>query len=1049
MKRMIVFLIVFLQGLGIYGTSINADRVLEPFIYSENFENRTLGAWASYPLWQDTGYDPNIRINTIVPRDPNISLEQIVTPYTNVDNYAGAQKLLDMYLDAGSTITFRYYLKTDLPVEFLKVRLAAGPDGKVDFTVHNPPTGRWEWQTVSYNDFIRENLSIAGKKRIEVNALAVLAKIPFADPAMPIYLGLDDVVFKGMRTAAFQFSEPQVYKLSEWKPYIPTKHYRKGDTFMLRGSWPFDAGRVAVNVVNFTDRSRVVYTGNLKKSGGEWSDSIKLSWPEGLYLATLTALRGGEVVSETRFTVFIVPQDIGGKHPRLWFDRNGRKRIKERLALEKFKDVSDNFVAWGVSQKKLSIVASAKSIREDLPPDKVVFDLDQFPEDDGWLDNGRHRPWFGRVHSWKNAVFSNALAYGLFDDREAGVYAKDLLVKLCKFPNWEHPWFIKRGVFYLYVGEMGIEYSVGYDLLYDLMNEDERKIVRQGIMRNVVSGVHEAYVENNFITNNTCNWIAHVTGGSLMCQAAMYGDGPDVEILEPYLTGAIFKDYDLIQKSIGCDGAYGEGWGYYNYSMQSWSKSLPALENVFNVDMSLNFHGSYKEIIWASTVQNKKYFYFGDSGGGTRPMTNFAWLLPKYKDPLLGWFYNYLKDGETLMDVFYDSENVARDDPFDENPVKVFREVGTTVFKSGWEPDDFIFVLRTGPFYNHQHIDQGTFWLADRGSTFIEERHGSTYYDDPVYQPWYTQPVAHSTILIDHNHQSQRVGDCREFADGFHDHAFVYHFLDGKDAAFVSGDITRLYWDKVKSLRRNVLYLKPRTLLMLDTIVPAEQDVDVTLLYQTTYMKDISANQAVSTITKGDNILFIKHLAPEHLEVATVETPHYLGTVMGQNPLIREGMLTVTARTDRIPGIMANLLITTAGEEPEIITETGDRYIYGSSNGIPFAFSTRLNSVYEVRGIKTDALALTWNGDRVFAALCTSVERDGVFLIESDEPVTCEITAEALNYNLAKESEVKLGVGSRPSKLTVNGKSLSTFVYDAERRAVVMNLPAGEGRVVF
>ena len=114
------------------------------------------------------------------------------------------------------------------------------------------------------------------------------------------------------------------------------------------------------------------------------------------------------------------------------------------------------------------------------------------------------------------------------------------------------------------------------------------------------------------------------------------------------------------------------------------------------------------------------------------------------------------------------------------------------MFKSGWEPDDFVFVMRTGPFINHQHMDQGSFWLSSGGSTFIEERHRSTYYEDPLYQPWYTQPVAHSTILINHNHQSQRMGDLLWHVDGFKDYAFVTHFLNGKDAAFSSGDIGRL-----------------------------------------------------------------------------------------------------------------------------------------------------------------------------------------------------------------------------------------------------------------
>ena len=79
--------------------SISAAVELEPFTYTQNFETRELSAWASYPLWQDTAYDPHFYAGTIVPGDPNISVIQKVTPYTNVENYAGAQKKLDMYMN--------------------------------------------------------------------------------------------------------------------------------------------------------------------------------------------------------------------------------------------------------------------------------------------------------------------------------------------------------------------------------------------------------------------------------------------------------------------------------------------------------------------------------------------------------------------------------------------------------------------------------------------------------------------------------------------------------------------------------------------------------------------------------------------------------------------------------------------------------------------------------------------------------------------------------------------------------------------------------------
>ncbi len=210
----------------------HTDKTLEPFGYSENFETNELSAWASYPLWQDTAFDPNMRVGKIVPGDSNLSIVQKVTPYTSVDNYAGAQKKLDVYMVSGSTIKLRYYLKTQLDPEFFKIRLAAGPDGKVDYTISNPETNKWVWIEADYNDLINQNPELT-KGKIKVNALAVLVKFPGADPAMAIYLGIDDVELKGVRKIPFSFSEPEMVNLSEWKPFIPKKHYQSGETFSL------------------------------------------------------------------------------------------------------------------------------------------------------------------------------------------------------------------------------------------------------------------------------------------------------------------------------------------------------------------------------------------------------------------------------------------------------------------------------------------------------------------------------------------------------------------------------------------------------------------------------------------------------------------------------------------------------------------------------------------------------------------------------------------------------------------------------------------------
>ena len=160
-------------------------------------------------------------------------------------------------------------------------------------------------------------------------------------------------------------------------------------------------------------------------------------------------------------------------------------------------------------------------------------------------------------------------------------------------------------------------------------------------------------------------------------------------------------------------------------------------------------------------------------------------------------------------------------------------------------------------------------------------------------------------------------------------------------------------------------------------------------------------------------------------------------------------MLTVTARTAGNPLVMANLLTTTAGEDPDFILKTGDGCISGTANGTHFTFTTRPGSVYKADNIVTDALALTGEGTRLFAAMCTTLSRNGTFLIESEEPVTCEISLEGIKFYHCCEGEVTFGVPSKPKHVTVNGKKVTSFKYDVQLKVIVLTLPAGEGTVRF
>lgn len=1017
----------------------SGDIALEPYTYHENFETRELQAWASYPLWQDTAFDPNFRVNTIVPGDSNISIVQLVTPYSAVDNYAGAQKKLDMVLFSDSTIKLRYFLKTHLPVEFLKIRLAVGSEGKLDYTIQSPRANKWIWVDLTFSDFVTSYSRLTQRDHLKIYGIAVLAKIPDADPAMPIYLGLDDITIQGMRAAHFQFEHPTMFKLPEFTPYIPSHHFQKGDRFSLKGTWPFPCKKTYLHIFNSTNTTKTIYSQPLSNENYGWSVSFPLDFEAGLYRATLTAVGENGILSETEFTIFIAPKNLGDRHPRLWFSNENKNWVVERLNSARFASV------------KQEILNKAKETRDKNPIEKIHFEMDQFPDDEPLIGNVPRTiyPWFDRLYVWRDGVYFNALASCLLNDTDAGQYARQLMVKLSGFPFWVHPWFQTRGRHIYYpVGEFGMDMALGYDLLFDKFTVQEREQIRSALMNNVVKASHRGYVEDNLVTCNSSNWIAHITGGSLMGLAAIYGDDENQVSVEPYFTGAILKNAAFIEHAFGSDGAYGEGYGYYNFSMLSLSKCLPALERIFHIDLSPKIRHSYRELLWTSLLPQKETCFFGDSRGQLKPLTNWAWLLTKYNDPLLGWFYNYLKQDETFMDVLYETQNVPIQHPAIENPVRIFRDVGTTVFRSGWKKDEFVFVMRTGAFYNHQHLDQGTFWLADQGEVFIGERLGSTYYDDPFYQSFCTQSITHSTILVNDNPQSQRTGDPLDYIQGFDDRAFVLHFLDGTDTAFSCGDISRVYWDKIRSLRRNALYLKPDAVLLIDLVEPEQSTMKVSVLFQTKHFDDIVPGTNQSIIKKNGEQLQIKHLFPKNFIARAEELPHFIHTYKNESPLKKEGLLKLDYPINRKPVVIANLLTTDSIDTKTDFHMMDDQAIFGQYNGKTFAVGRTPGALYKIEHFTTDALTMSFEQDTIFAALVTTLMKHDKILVTSSVPMTCEYTKNRLKYFLSEQARVKIACLKTPQMVRLDDSEIA-YTYSAAKNLISLSLPAGTGEVSF
>ena len=181
----VLLLIVLVSG---WMSFASAEQVLVPYYYSEDFESGSVGAWSSYPPAQDTAYDPTIWIKPIKSEDAaNRALYREITPNYEIDYVFGVRKKFDIYVDSASILSFKAYIKSNRDVDGVRVLFGFGDGSSVERTI--PFSSRRTWRDCSI-----KMADIIGQDSIrKLDAVAVFAGLPEAEPEKILRIGLDDV----------------------------------------------------------------------------------------------------------------------------------------------------------------------------------------------------------------------------------------------------------------------------------------------------------------------------------------------------------------------------------------------------------------------------------------------------------------------------------------------------------------------------------------------------------------------------------------------------------------------------------------------------------------------------------------------------------------------------------------------------------------------------------------------------------------------------------------------------------------------------------------
>ena len=1005
---------------------------MEPWIYRQDFETHEVMGWSSYPPIQDTAYEaPFIYPGTIVPGEEGTVLCKVLHPQYDAPQLTGAVKRLRMRLDANSTLSFRYYIKTTVVPAWLGIDLPLANGDRIRARFPALQTNCWTYLSLTLADI----MNAAGRSteaHLDITALAVTARFEHADPDMPIMLGLDDISVTGHRAARFAYDEPKTQALDEWDSEIALRHYRHGDTLSISGTFPHaDPKRLTASIARFDYPDDIVKKLNLTKEGNRWRTDKPVSldpktFPAGMYVVRLTGMNGKEILAVSKFTFMIIDGRAIADHPRLWFDRNGIESFEASLKREKntpFLESIRNDAADGRSR-----------LTADFP-----YDLPAFPTK-GWLSS--FEPYRTRIATIPQRATANSIVALVDKNEEAANWAETALLSLSAWPTWTHPWMVNRGhKIYLYQYYTTYNLGLTYDMLYDRLTPEERETVRQAFIRNGLEPAYRTYVVGDQCTCNESNWITAAVGGSLAATCAVMEESDDTSRYEPWLSGCLYKLRAHMETVYDGDSGCIEGFGYGYGTMRIYSEILPILERCLNIDFGHMLKDQYEEGYWAADHDAGRYFTFGDARTSTPNMAFAPWLLAKYGDPQLAWFHDLNPPAPayyTLHTVLYDTDNVPREKP-DLTGARHFRETGTVVFRSGPGPEPFVLTFRCGPFGNHQHLDQGTFWLSDGGEVLATELEYSDYYDDPYYQSHVIQPIGHNCILIDHNPQSQRTGDHEEYAIGMSDHARITGFVGGENVAFALGDLSPVYMGNVNTLERGILYLGPRTALIIDRLVTDEGEATMDALFHGQRLDGITTGNDTFAIQAGDAILSAHAMSTTGTPVISASPDPVKLAAITHTPIELPGRVTVTTETRSGRTTSAVFLggdHTVLHGDNMIVVEVNDaRVLINGTDG-----HARMN------GIETDGLcAVTSGNGGALLTAGTVLTVDNDTLISTDCPATVLIEGKRIHYSTDGPSIINVKTDGKVKSITTGGLKVKGWNMDTSTGIISIPVHAGEG----
>lgn len=313
--------------------------------------------------------------------------------------------------------------------------------------------------------------------------------------------------------------------------------------------------------------------------------------------------------------------------------------------------------------------------------------------------------------------------------------------------------------------------ACGYDMFYDRLSGDERKLI---LTETVNKGIHP--ILEDWIMPATRvhamdtmghNWWVVCIAMAGIAAVVMQEDMPELAKVYELVKDAVvawfhYSGNQLNMKPATLDnGAYYEGLGYLDFSLSEYGLFKLAAkrllrEDIFDDEEILTQCSAFFCHTLYPTSASPQIAAFGDISSNILLPSSKILLGAQADLPMMRWYISRWKNQDvTIYDVvFYDEIYKGK---FSE-PKSLgicYKKIGWGILRTSFEDNSRMIAVKCGDTWNHAHADAASFFYFDRGEEIIGEG-GSCGYGEKEYLDYFCASHAHNTVLFENKGQERR-----------------------------------------------------------------------------------------------------------------------------------------------------------------------------------------------------------------------------------------------------------------------------------------------------